>query len=848
MRLARTTTFVATLTFLLVASTAVAQTAKDAETRWHEAYVLEVVEGRIDEAAKAYLELLREKDLPDRLRRESEFRFAVCCALLGRADEGRSRLAGLLSDRDLPDAFRARVQEYLKALADVGVGSELEKKLQELLFELGRALKTEQSRVVYRDFQIIGKPAVPFLEKLLRHPDGKIRTHAYRILCEMKEPVITRSLPPTLAEGGYLAWQTLRSYLLNNPEQTPRIEDLLLDALPKLDPKRGIDDAFFSEVPGFSARLAKALAERDGFEEHLTVLLSWMNWTPEVRDLASGWIREGRPALAEAVSWGWIHMLGEPQASGPEGLTPDAAIFPAFCRPFHGMAIGHPFDDRSANGLVRAAGAVPAEVVLATIEGVLSRHEKGEIDLLPRALLQKLSYGLQPVEERVDVEAYGKLVRRWLARKGQPLTSHVRYVCRNASDEETRALIRTIRDSGRSLAGYAVPYETARDVETHADRQSLISECLQAMRTGSQKARVTDDWRKAVARAFPRLLAYSPGSWSDDFGRPFAFCASRLTVNEAREALLAVLAGQDTYEDPDQVVVGLFGSNCSEGLSAEASAAYHQDVRIPVLEKALPLLRDDARSRLVYWACKYAQRWSRVPGFELADARDILVRFLAEHADEVIAQKQESVLVLEAGTIPLTSWVARSRGWKSFAGRYPTHLTPERVTAVLRHFRDHPEKISQPVMSFAQHIAPEEEARAFFDFVYERADPRLLEPLLLEATASPEAMENGLVRYLEKDGVDLRLLARLASKVAEARPSVRLVPVSKRLMSAAETQVVLTGVRLAGQLGRQELTEPLVALLDSMDVHIRKAAQEAVDAILTSARLREEALRRLKDR
>ena len=87
-----------TFALVLLAAPAFAE-EPDAETRFHDAYVLEVIDGEIAEAAKAYLALVATRRSPTRIREESRFRFAICTVLLGRPDEGRMQLAAIVAER-----------------------------------------------------------------------------------------------------------------------------------------------------------------------------------------------------------------------------------------------------------------------------------------------------------------------------------------------------------------------------------------------------------------------------------------------------------------------------------------------------------------------------------------------------------------------------------------------------------------------------------------------------------------------------------------------------------------------------------------------------------------------------
>ena len=77
-------TLCATLVLLVLTTSALA--ADDARSRFHEAYLTEVVEGKLRDAARAYLDIMEDDGAPATLRTEARFRFGICCVLLGRAD------------------------------------------------------------------------------------------------------------------------------------------------------------------------------------------------------------------------------------------------------------------------------------------------------------------------------------------------------------------------------------------------------------------------------------------------------------------------------------------------------------------------------------------------------------------------------------------------------------------------------------------------------------------------------------------------------------------------------------------------------------------------------------------
>ena len=281
---------------MAAAPTAHANDEKDGDTRLHDAYVLEVVDGKIAEAAKAYLGLIDDETAGARARAEARFRFAICASLLGRSDEARAHLDDLLRTEDLPEALRDRVEAYRKALSDVGLGTELDRKLQSLVFDLAKADAGVRDVTVYRDFEIISTAALPFLRKLLEHRDATLRTHAFRLLLRLDEPGVVTRWSPELASPGYGFGDDLRKYCARNEGALEAFEKRVL-ALGK----PGIDAVSRIQPLPYSAAFLRAYAAGGGPAPHAAYLL--VNWPRnDARNaVIASWLAGEDPALRDAI-------------------------------------------------------------------------------------------------------------------------------------------------------------------------------------------------------------------------------------------------------------------------------------------------------------------------------------------------------------------------------------------------------------------------------------------------------------------------------------------------------------------------------------------------------------------
>ena len=246
------------LALLLLAAPAAAE-EPDAETRFHDAYVLEVIDGEVAEAAKAYLALVADEAVPARIQEEARFRFAICTVLLGRPDEGRMQLTAIVENASTPANLRKRAQVYLESISALGVGTELERKLQALVFDLGRSNPEDDAVPAYRDFEIIGAPAVPFLENLLQHDDATLRRHAFRLLIRLGALDLVARWHPGIPLDGQAYCREFERYLRMYPEELAAFERKLL-ALDDETLEKALSR--FAPWPTWSLDFVRALAGR----------------------------------------------------------------------------------------------------------------------------------------------------------------------------------------------------------------------------------------------------------------------------------------------------------------------------------------------------------------------------------------------------------------------------------------------------------------------------------------------------------------------------------------------------------------------------------------------------------
>ncbi|MEM8885835.1 MAG: hypothetical protein AAGD14_17355, partial [Planctomycetota bacterium] len=378
----------ALLTILLFANTGA--------QRYHEAYILEVVEGKVAEAAKIYAELMTDARGTAGIRQQAEFRFAICCALLGRPDEARARLARLSNEKWLLESLRPQIVEYRKALDGVGTGTALQARMEELTLELAKVSEHAVNPPIYRTFEVIGKPAIPHLKKLLDHSDEGIRTHAVHLLARLDVPDLISLFDPSRVAPV----QGVARYFRRHPDQIPELERKLR-AIESPSRAAGYAQRFGSFVP-FSFEFGEWLMESE-------VSTSWglthlMRETDPARIDARlrRWIAKGRPAQRKAAVEFYARWKRH-QSSVPW----DASFFPAYID----AVIAHATVPSDMDSFARA---VPSAARLDALEKVLlacKGDRLGESALGSNNLADLLARSVE--EEGCDLARYRSILDGW---------------------------------------------------------------------------------------------------------------------------------------------------------------------------------------------------------------------------------------------------------------------------------------------------------------------------------------------------------------------------------------------------------------------------------------------------
>jgi len=843
---------------LLWSSTVRAEEA-DADTRFHDAYVLEVIEGKVADAAKVYLVLMRDEKVSKRLRAESRFRFAICTVLLGRPDEARAHLTALIDDADTPKAVRTRAETYRTSISDMELGTELDKKLQALLFDLGRADPGGMpvTRDAYRDFEIIGKPAVPFLKKLLQHSDVNLRRHAYRLLCRMDEPGMGAAWAPDLLIFTHGFRNDFLAYLQEHEPEREALEARVLAlGKPGLERIRSLSTgpALFSH--DFLRRFAESkIAPK--------AAVAWLGTSIDdgAFDLLVTWLDGPDAALGDAAL-DWLLRYGRGHARADEAFYRKAMerLLERLGEP------KTPISGGAIEGFRLLGARMPAGAILAVIERLMDEIERDveqpDVFHPDVTLIRSVASGFDQVEKTpAEAKAYAALLLRWIAandkgneilrKRGKSgeflpvrdLARHLRNALMRMDDERAEETIRRIF----SEPGRAEHLHWIVALPRLADARSvrLWAMAVAAAPAGSRKSLLTrmqpQSMPKPNAEALTALNAAHRG------------LLEVLTPAEARLAFAGyghIFDGQsaEAAQRDFLAVLELARSLGDEKRRAvrdslfAASPEFFNEVLAPLAAAQWERFDTDERRRLLKSAFSYLN-WN-IPDVATRDrARAAAASVIRPHVAEVEPRSLLLGLGRHPKRYPIEAWLPLvPEGLiRWHAPPFPTE-DYEESDIVARRMLEDPANVNGTVLGYVRRRCSAEAQREIFDRLLRSDDGehRVLALLLLDPDgqpASPGALEAYLTKELASQPPDLSRLRRAGRKLLALRPSEALFPVARLLLRSTEPREILAGISMADSLGRADLVPDLRPHLKSMNASVRVAARKALAAIRAIAEI-----------
>ncbi len=779
--------------------------AQDFEDQYHEAYALEVIDNKPADAARRYLALLRQKKLPDRLKAQCEFRFAVTCVILGRADEARARLAAIAADPKTPAALKPQIEEYRRSLRDVAPGRELDKRLDKLKYDLAKfaaQYRAEHAQVVgvVREFQIIGKPAIPFLVGLLDHSDSLLRDDAFMVLSSMDAPKLWERWRPEFR-------RSTKEYLRYLHRDQDRLNAFALKLLELKDPvflRHAPTFAIATTMPEeFLRRLAR-LSPKVAVEVHKKLPAD-----DAARKRLDAWMRQQGPIAPMAAELYRRFAAGNKAWVTDETFRVAAAHVPATA------------NSRATYGLKAMARHLSTNTVLAILESATPDQLRG-------SWAHAVAGGLR--HRKLDAARYEKILRRWwgVARKKQELygnefSQRLLTLVRAGSGQEW--LVSLFAEApARHVATIAdvLQYDDARNARLvraawkRKEARPVITELL----VDNSEEIVEPAMAREAARFLPDLVAELGGRKVAGAVARLARLAHHLKPDEARTIANRIA---DAHE---HALPLLFA--CEEE-RFDGGTFYFGQV-VPALRDRIAGLSSESRTAVARSSIVILATFNDLPAAAQDAYRSIALADL--HAVEDVTDH----LAALQKTIPPYQWVPRVAGVRWAASDYADWLRGESAQPTVDALLARPQSINDSALRFIAERAtvPTDALRDLL----RRADARLL-PLLVGYLDTPTFPKNDILAAVARLASDKTVPDTALAQLAKRAPlSNRLLSAYRRLLASADTDVAYEAVGLAGKLGTRELLPDLARLVDSLDPDVRELAEHVIEKILTLDRRR----------
>ena len=829
----------------------------DAQTRYHEAYVLEVIEGKVAEAAKVYIVLMGDEDAPTAVRHESRFRFAICTVLLGRADEARAQLGELLADTSISKALRTRVEEYRSSIGELGVGSELDRKLQALVFDLGRVEPTTSRPPAYRDFEIIGKAAIPFLQKLLQHSDRKLRQHAFRLLCRLDDPGVIDLWTPDLNVRFGAGGTDFAAYRRRDAKRHAAFEqrvlelgDPAIDAVVRMQVSSRFSIAFLKKLAALGKWSAAALVRPWGDEAEV-------RWA-----LLYDWSRSDDEALAHHATLQIIERGAHEDAGAGE------TEFKRFMRwVLARLQLDEPGLPTAgfegwANSWARLAGT---ETVFELVGEALHVANLETVDTARRNQAMNMVIGFMAVlHERdvshVDQGAVAEVVRAqiaWAAKHNNKqgrvhpwsaLLSQVRRLLAHLPIEDAEALVAEIF-SGPAQEASVFGHWIAILKEVRGERGTRLvlaglrhafpeqSVNLSAYLPG-RRGNATDVSAIRALHASLPGLAEDVEPWQLE---PILKRAVELLLwlpeQESAEAWRKLLVWGDTL-DPDRAP-----RVRRAALGGKAPAQLLAERLLPQLDKHWSELGPETQSEAVDRACGIATSRGRV----LQTTRRLAAAFVLAHPGQINSRRFPG-MVKRTDLFPLERWMPFAPG--GLGSHTRMQLPAAQAQAVAAHILSSEESVERRHAEFVRRLGSDPQRAELYGRLLTSSDStqralgrKLLWPGLgrpVSQDASAEHLEPSLDIELQAIQPDLHALQELGEMLLRIKPSKKLYPVARHLLQSEDRKHIHAGISISKSLGQEEQIPWIRDHLESLDIGVRNAATKAIESIRALAKLRAE--------
>ena len=888
--LIRTTTVAVLMALLLFPASFVEakDEQSDAAARFHKAYVDEVIEGMVKEAAVEYLALMNDDATPKKIRGEARFRFAVCTVLLGRSDEGTTQLREIVNDTSLSEALRKRATHYLKGISGASTGNattRLNQSLVESLAQFDPRVDLEESeaaRKAYRSVEIAGDAVVPALKKLLSHRDLDLRRHAFRLLCRVNVDGMIEHFTPNLwkYDGGYPEWDNdVSAYLSRKEGRADAFGRYLLSK-----GKPGL--RAFWLIKRCSIPIIRDFVAAGG---HLETALKQLvrHSENEVRGELLAWVDSGDEKL-RALALSKLHnyaseatpQIGETYLKELRNVAKGGSFHYKYRLPLLARAAPIAALKSCATELLQYCKKTDAEdtnplvlPALLTLRGALV--ERGEDDLPLPALVGVLrknidflqSHNLSNEQNKiyasrpqgVCIKALNELpeaqavdLAKWIAVQYHQyywkFLVDVRQV--GATKQEVRPTIASARDVNVFLAGFEASARVRGNSGATQWANAYAMNQMIVKANGLNKLIVMEGVSGEAARAW---ITRIPGVYERHKGSspvralevPLALSLRSIPEDELPKAWLELVMSVPE-EQQRQLLTWCKTQHCRPAIEYPES--------LLLAPKVWDKLNPKQREYVLFRASNIVRNDHSVRegGTEPGVSRDVAAKFILDRVEEIGAGHRSiwSTVASDPVRFPIDSWILSLPS--NLASVLPNNGKSERVDAAyesaVRKLMLKQRKVTVPLVQVVERtigveLAKEVKSSLLRDENSSVRRHAMTRFILTQGRrmVNSDVLRRSLALELASKPTELSALRRVANDLLLTAPGMELVPVAKVLISSEHHWDVRTGIKIAHSLGQPALVPPLRSLLGSLNKDIRSSAKKAIESIRRTQELKGEA-------
>ncbi len=879
--LIRTTSLAALMSVVLLSNSFVeAKDAQpDAAARFHQAYVQEVIEGKVKEAAVAYLALMNDDAAPTKIRGEARFRFAVCTVLLGRSDEGATQLRELVSDTTLSEALRTRATHYLKGVSRSSTGSASGRTTEDMITilapldpgALAHRADGKGLAGVYRLIEVGGEASIVTLRRLLKHRDLKLRQHAYRLLCRMNVDGMAELYESDIGVPAQPWRLDVQNYLRRSPGRNEamfqRLKSLGSPALNSFQLVKNMSlemSRKFLELGGKPSVAFQHIAKLKSSEQREEMLRWYRSGEENLKGIAANQLPRHLTDKDQEVAATLLREFVDSimKAQGPHDSSAKASVLARktaiemlqstwqdvlkFCEVDVGSMRAHSLMPVLVAFQRVLSSRTGDDTSLAETVSVVRRYVDGvtkdDLKHVFRQESQKMANSLLweavrkfPEVESIDLAAWMASGKRHFARNRLVIPPHNRDL--GNGDSYFQPTLNAPRDVRVFMAGLGAARRVGNT--TLGEWARLYN--LRSIGQRDMEVVVAREWLTQI-RAYMKDVTHGD---ANPLHVPLLLALKAVPADELSAEWLALI------EEGDQTVKTI--------LLQDGQVHTHGKTTV-VAPKSLSLARKHwsklskkSRYLVLQRALNISMRpvGSNLSVMESPITPKIAAEFILSHLDEAGTSNISYHVPNNSALFPPQRWLASHPEFtKNISNSNNPNVSTEQLEGAVRDAVFEKRVFNRGIADLiGRRLVRQNVAKEVMKSLITSEDASLRRSALMTLHPASHVarllavsdFQSCLAYEIEHQPAHAPALIRLSQLMVIREPGPELIPLARTLLEMSTPKTVQEGIRLASSLGHDDLVPDLKKLLSSLDIRVRDSARKALEAIRETRKLQREA-------